>query len=144
MPNKRTKNQLESLGEQAGARVGQSLSKDAEKKGADIGKKVGRALGEQVGRLHNALEKEVVTKEEQLGIGGKIGTGLGIIAKHLVEKRHSVVTKAVGTDALVSGGRVIGAKAEKMVKRAIKTGVQRIARSKGNSKEPDDKTGQSA
>lgn len=144
MANKRTKKELESLGERAGARVGQSLSKDAEKKGADIGKKVGKALGEQVGRLHNALEKEVVTKEEQLGIGGKIGIGLGIIAKHLVEKRRGVVTPVRGTGTLVSDGRTMGAKAEKMVKRAIKTGVQRIAGSKGNSKAPDDKTGQSA
>ncbi len=141
MPNKRTKKQLESLGERVGGRVGQGLSKNAEKKGADIGKKVGKALGEQVGRLHDALEKEPVTKKEQLGIGGKMGTGLGVIAKHLIEKRYGLLTRMVGTGNLVAEGRTMGAKAEKIVKRAIKTGVQRIARVKGNSKEGHDKGG---
>lgn len=137
----RSKKQLESLGERVGGRVGQGLSKNAEEKGADIGKKVGKALGEQVGRLQDALEKETVTKEEQLGIGGKIGTGLGIIAKHLVEKRHGLLTTVAGSGDLVSGGRTMGAKAEKMVKKGVKTGLQQIARVKGNSKEGHDKGG---
>ncbi|NVL91130.1 MAG: hypothetical protein HWN69_09130 [Desulfobacterales bacterium] len=133
MTKKQIKNHLESLGERVGDQVAQGLSKGAENKGGKIGRKVGKVVGEQAERLHDALEKETVTKEEQLGIGGKIGTGLGIIGKRLVEKRYGFLGRLMGGDDLVSEGRVIGAKAEKIVKRTVKKGVQRIGRGKGES-----------
>lgn len=142
MLKKQMKKELESLGEQVGGRLGQGLSKkDGDRKGAQAGKKLGKALGEQVERLHDALEKEAVTKEEQLGIGGKIGTGLGIIGKHLVEKRYGLLGRLVDGNNLESEGRVVGAKAEKMVKRAVKKGAERIMGRKGGPKEDHEKGG---
>lgn len=142
MLKKQIKKELESLGEQVGSRLGQGLSKkDGDRKGAQAGKKLGKALGERVERLHDALEKEAVTKEEQLGIGGKIGTGLGIIGKHLVEKRYGLLGRLVDGNNLESEGRVMGAKAEKMVKRAVKRGAKRIMGRKGGSKEDQEKGG---
>ena len=81
-------------------------------------------------RVSDALERETVTREEELGIGGKVGTAVGIIGKRLIEKRYGVLGKLMGTADLVTDGRTTGAKAEKMVKRAIKTGVQRVAASR--------------
>jgi len=133
MTKKQIKNHLESIGERVGDQVARGLSKGAENKGGKIGRKVGKVVGEQAERIHDALEKETVTKEEQLGIGGKIGTGLGIIGKRLVEKRYGLLGRLMHGNDFVSEGRVIGAKAEKIVKRAVKKGVQRIGRKKGES-----------
>jgi hypothetical protein len=121
------KKELGSMGEKAGERIGQSLSKDADKRAAEIGKKVGEKMAEQVERFHDVLEKETVTKEEELGIGGKIGTGLGIIGKNLVEKRWGILGRFAGSGNLVSEGRTLGAKTEKIVKGAVKEGVRRLA-----------------
>jgi hypothetical protein len=132
---KQLKKEFESLGERAGTRVAETLSKSASHKGGDIGKRLGKTLGQQVDRVSDALEKETVTREEELGIGGKVGTAVGIIGKHLVEKRYGLLGKLMGSTDLVSDGRTTGAKAEKMVKRAIKTGVQRVAASRKRVKE---------
>jgi hypothetical protein len=121
------KKELESLGERAGKRIGEKISKNADKKAADIGRKLGKTFAEQVERVHDALEKETVTKEEQVGIGGKLGTGLGIIGKRLIEKRYGMLGRLMGAGNLVSEGRTVGAKAEKIVKRAVKAGVNRMA-----------------
>ena len=140
MLKKQVKKELESLGERVGDRLGQSLSKNADKKGSQIGRKAGKVLGEQIERVQHALEKETLTKEDQLGIGGKIGTGLGIIGKRLVERRYGLLGRIMGSGDLVSNGRAAGAKAEKIVKRAVKTGVGRIAGTKkGEDKEDEQK-----
>ncbi|NVM21212.1 MAG: hypothetical protein HWN68_05480 [Desulfobacterales bacterium] len=141
MIKKQIKRELESLGERVGDRLGQTLSKDADKKGAQVGKKVGVALGKQVERLHDAISEETVTKEEQIGIGGKIGTGVGIIGKRLVEKRHGLLGKLMGSGDLVSEGRTLGAKAEKIVKRGVKAGINRISGAKPGSKGDAEKGG---
>ena len=95
-------------------------------------------------RLHNRLEKETITKQEQLGIGGKLGTGLGLLGKNLAEKRYGILGKLAGSRNLVSEGRVLGAKAEKIVKRAVKTGIERLEkeadkknRNRTTGKKPD-------
>ena len=67
-----------------------------------------------------------MTKEEQLGIGGKIGTGLGLIGKRLVEKRYGFLARFTGSKELVDEGRVFGAKAEKIVKRVVKKRLDRL------------------
>ena len=121
------KKELGSLGEKAGERIGQSLSKDADKRAAEIGKKVGEKMAVQVERFHDVLEKETVTKVEELGIGGKLGTGLGVIGKNLMKKRYGILGKFAGSGNLVSEGRTLGAKTEKIVKRAVKAGVRRLA-----------------
>jgi len=136
----RVKKEFESLGERAGTRVAETLSKNASDKGGDIGKKLGKTLGEQVDRISDRFARETVTREEELGFGGKIGTAVGIIGKHLVEKRYGVLGKLMGSADLVSDGRTTGAKAEKMVKRAIKSGIQRVAVSKGGAKKDNDRT----
>ena len=136
------KKEFESLGERAGTRVAQTLSKSASDKGGNIGKRLGKTLGQQVDRVSDALERESVTREEELGIGGKLGTAVGIIGKHLIEKRYGVLGKLMGSADLVSDGRTTGAKAEKMVKRAIKTGVQRVAASRKRVKEELGKKGE--
>ena len=118
-----------------GERAGQSLLKSAENKGAAIGERIQNVLGEQVEKVYDALEKETVTKTEQLGVGGKLGTGIGVIGKQLAEKRYGVLGTLMGSDNLVAEGRIIGAKAEKIIRRAAKTGVQRIARRRVASKE---------
>lgn len=141
MLKKQVKKELESLGERVGDRLGQSLSKNADKKGSQIGRKAGKVLGEQIERVHHALEKETLTKEEQLGIGGKIGTGLGIIGKRLVERRYGLLGRIMGSGDLVSNGRAAGAKAEKIVKRAVKTGVGRIASTKKREGKEDEQKG---
>ena len=136
----RVKKEFESLGERAGTRLAQTLSKSASDKGGDIGKKLGKTLGEQVDRVSDRLARETVTREEELGIGGKIGTAVGIVGKHLVEKRYGVLGRLMGSADLVSDGRTTGAKAEKMVKRAIKSGIQRVAASKRAVKKNNDET----
>ncbi len=136
---KQVKKELESLGERVGKSVHKGLSKSGDDKGARVGKKVGKAVGEQVERLHGTLEKETVTKQDELGIGGKIGTGIGIIGKHLVEKRYGLLGKLMGSTDLISNGRTMGAKTEKIVKRAVKKGVERVASRKGRSSKPKDK-----
>jgi hypothetical protein len=135
----RVKKEFESLGERAGARVAQTLSNHAADKGADMGKKLGKTLGDQVDRVSDALARESVTREEELGIGGKIGTAVGIMGRHLVEKRYGVLGKLMGSADLVSDGRTTGAKAEKMVKRAVKRGIERMAASRGVSKKDKDR-----
>ena len=132
---KQLKKEFESLGERAGTRVGQTLSKNASDKGGNIGKRLGKTLGQQVDRASDAIERESVIREEELGIGGKVGTAVGILGKHLVEKRYGLLGKLMGSTDLVSDGRTTGAKAEKMVKRAIKTGVQRVAAARNTVKE---------
>lgn len=127
------KKELESLVERVGDGIDKRILKTADKKGAQLGKKLGKALGEQVERVHEAIDKETLTKEQELGIGGKIGTGLGVIGKHLIEKRYGLLGRLMGTGDLVSDGRTMGAKAEKIVKRAVKTGIERVAGAKGGS-----------
>ena len=139
---KQVKKQLESLGERVGDRIARGVAKKADTKGAQIGKKVGKTVGDQLERLHDALEKETVTKQEELGVGGKVGTGLGIIGKRLVEKRYGLLGKLMGTGNMVCEGRTMGAKAEKIVKRAVKSGVEKIAGAKRAVSE-DDKKGAS-
>ncbi|MBN1842141.1 MAG: hypothetical protein JW883_07670 [Deltaproteobacteria bacterium] len=124
------KKELEELGERVGDRIGKGLSKGTDKKAAQIGQNVGKTLGKQVERVHDAMEKVTVTKEEELGIGGKVGTGLGIIGKHLVEKRYGLLGRLMGSADIISDGRTTGAKAEKMVKSAVKTGLERLAAAK--------------
>lgn len=120
------KKELGAVGEKAGERIGQSLSRGADKKGGEIGKKVGEKVAEQVERFHDVLEEETVTKKEELGFGGKLGTGIGIIGKNLVEKKYGILGKFAGSGNLVSEGRTLGAKTEKVVKRAVKTGVAKL------------------
>jgi hypothetical protein len=132
---KQVKKELESLGQRAGTRVAHTLSKNGGDKGGDIGKKLGKTIGEQVDRVSDALDRESVTRDEELGIGGKIGTAAGIIGKHLVEKRYGVLGKLMGSADLVSDGRTTGAKAEKIVKRAIKSGIKRVAGTRRGAKE---------
>jgi hypothetical protein len=136
---KQVKKELEALGERVGDRIGKGVSKSTDEKAAQLGKKIGKTLGDQLERVHGALEKETVTKQEELGVGGKLGTGLGIIGKHLVEKRYGLLGSLMGTGDLVSDGRTMGAKAEKMVKRAVKTGIERVAAAKRGVKGQDDK-----
>jgi hypothetical protein len=125
---KRIKEQLETMGERTGKRIGQAVSKNADTKAGEVGRKLGKTVAEQVERLHDTLEKETVTKQEELGLGGKIGTGLGIIGKNLVEKRYGILGKLAGSGDLVSEGRTMGAKAQKIAKRAVRTGVERLVR----------------
>ncbi|MDY6953150.1 MAG: hypothetical protein SWE60_16710 [Thermodesulfobacteriota bacterium] len=125
---KEVKKELESMGERLGKRIGTALSGQAENKASELGKKAGKTMARQVERATRALENEEVTKEEQLGIGGKIGTGLGIMAKQAVERRYGLLGKIAGSEALISEGRATGAKAEKMLKRAVKDGVRRVVR----------------
>jgi len=132
MTKKQLKDKLESTGESVGDRLGQGMLKNGDKKAAQIGMKVGRAVGEQVEWLRDAIDKETVTKEEELGIGGKIGTGLGIIGKRLVDKGSGLMGRLVGTGDPVSEGRIMGAKTEKILKKAVKSGVERIRGSAGN------------
>ncbi len=126
---------LESLGERLGRHVSKVLSKDDDKRAATLGRSAGQKLGRQVERLHELFDKENVTKEEQLGIGGKIGTGLGIIGKELLEKRPGALGDPAGPDDLVSQGRTVGAKAEKILKKTLKKGINRIS---GRIRGPDE------
>lgn len=139
---KQVQKELESLGERVGDRIAQGLATKADAKGAQIGRKVGKAVGDQLERFHDALEKETVTKEEELGVGGKVGTGLGIIGRRLVEKRYGLLGRLMGTGNMLSEGRTMGAKAEKILKRAVKSGVEKIAGGKRAVHE-DDKKGAS-
>ncbi|MBW2108249.1 MAG: hypothetical protein JRI36_06255 [Deltaproteobacteria bacterium] len=122
----RIKKELESMGERAGKRIGETIANGADEKAARIGKKVGKKVASGVERIHDALEKESVSKKEQLGLGGKLGTGIGIIGKNLVEKRYGVLARLAGSNDLVSQGRTLGAKAEKLVKRAVKAKLEQI------------------
>jgi hypothetical protein len=122
--NKDIEKGLESLGHRLGKGVAQAFSKEGDKKGSEIGKRAGRALVHKVEHVARVLDKEEVTKEEELGIGGKIGIGAGIVAKHVVEKRGGFLEEMGGD--LVTQGRTTGAKAEKLVKRSIKTGLARL------------------
>ena len=134
------KKELGTVGEKVGERIGQSLSTGADKRAGEIGKKVGEKVGVQVERFHDALEKEEVTKKEELGFGGKLGTGIGIIGKNLVEKKYGILGKFAGSGNLVSEGRTLGAKTEKVVKRAVKTGMARLANmAKPSSKGKEEK-----
>lgn len=134
------KKELEDLGERVGDRIGKGLSKGTDKKATHIGQKAGKVLGEQIERVHDAMEKVSVTKEEELGIGGKVGTGLGIIGKHLVEKRYGLLGRLMGSADIISDGRTAGAKAEKMVKSAVKTGLERLAAAKRAAGKKGNKT----
>jgi len=123
---KEVKKELETLGERVGQRIGRVVSSNTQNKGSELGKKAGKTMARQVERVADVLGKEEVTKEEQLGIGGKIGTGLGMMAKHAVEKRYGLLGKIMGSEAMISEGRTTGAKAEKILKRAVKNGVRRV------------------
>jgi len=123
--NKEVEKELESLGRRLGKRVGGALSSQGGKKGSEMGKKAGEAAAKKLEHLAGALHKERVTKQDELGIGGKIGTGMGIVAKHVVEKRGGFLGEA-GGDHLITQGRTTGAKAEKLVKRSIKRGLARL------------------
>lgn len=113
------------LGQRLGKRVGEALSIEAAKKGSDIGKKAGEAAAQKLEDLAGALHKEHVTKQDELGIGGKIGIGMGIVAKRVVEKRGRLPGET-GGDHLITQGRTTGAKAEKLVKRSMKRGLARL------------------
>ena len=117
--------ELESLGRRLGKRVGGALSSQGGKKGSEIGKEAGEAAAQKLEHLAGALHKERVTKQDELGIGGKIGTGMGIVAKHVVKKRSGFLGEA-GGNHLITQGRTTGAKAEKLVKRSIKRGLARL------------------
>jgi hypothetical protein len=117
--------ELESLGQRVGKRVGGALSSQGGQKGSEMGKKAGEAAAERLEQLAGALHKEHVTKQDELGIGGKIGIGMGIVAKHVVEKRGGFLREASG-DHLIIQGRTTGAKAEKLLKRSIKRGLARL------------------
>ena len=132
---KPTRDDPEALEKKADNRTAQEVSNIAEGKAEEIGRKIGKALGEKVDRAQRALEKEIVTKEEQLGIGAKIGTGLGIVGKRLAEKRWSFLGNLIGSGDLVAEGRTIGAKAEKMMKRAVKRGIEKTATKQDEKKE---------
>ncbi len=135
MTVKPTRDDPEALEKKVDNRTAQEVSNSAEGKAEEIGRKIGKALGEQVDRAQRALEKEIVTKEEQLGIGAKIGTGLGIVGKRLAEKRWSFLGNLIGSGDLVAEGRTIGAKAEKMMKRAVKRGIEKTATKQDEKKE---------
>lgn len=132
---KPTRHDPEALEKKLDNRIDQEVSNSAEGKAEEFGRKIGKALGEQVDRAQRALEKELVTKEEQLGIGAKIGTGLGIVGKRLAEKRLSFLGNLIGSRDLIAEGRTIGAKAEKIVKRAMKRGIEKTAPKQGEKKE---------
>ena len=132
--DKRMKEKGESLGKKAGKRIGQDISENAQAKAEEIGQKIGKSVGEQMDRVHAAFEQETVTKEEQLGIGGKIGTGLGIVSKRLVEKRYGFLSRLMGTGDMVKDGRETGAKAEKIVKRAVKNQLRKWTAEKDTNK----------
>ena len=119
--------EFESVGGRLGNRIGQTVSQNAGTKGGEIGKKLGKSVCKKLEYASNALEKETVTKEEQLGIGGKIGTGLGILGKRLLEKRYGSSFADINDSSdLTSQGRVMGAKTEKMMKRAVKAGFRHV------------------
>lgn len=105
--------------------VGGTLSKNTDQKGSKMGKKIAKTIAKQAEKVQEIFAKETVTKEEQLGIGGTIGTALGLVRKHLAERRSGVLMDA---ENFVSGGRITGAKAEKIVKRALKKGLEKIAK----------------
>lgn len=105
--------------------VGGTLSKNTDQKGSKMGKKIAKTIAKQAEKVQEIFAKETVTKEEQLGIGGTIGTALGLVRKHLAERRSGVLMDA---ENFVSGGRITGAKAEKIVKRALKKGIEKIAK----------------
>ena len=73
-----------------------------------------------------------------IGVGGKLGTGLGLLGKNLMEKRYGIFGKLAGSRNLVSEGRVLGAKAEKIVKRAVKTGIERLEKEADKKKQKQD------
>jgi hypothetical protein len=123
--NKQVDKELESLGRRLGKRVGGALSREGGKKGSEIGERAGEAAAQKLEQLAGALDKERVTKQDELGIGGKIGIGMGIVAKHVVEKHGRFLGEASG-DHLITQGRTTGAKAEKLVKRSIKRGLARL------------------
>jgi len=122
---KKVHKELESLGQRVGKRVGGALSSQGGKKGSEMGKKAGETAAEKLEHLAGALHKESVTKQDELGIGGKIGIGMGIVAKHVV-KKHSGFLGETSGDHLITQGRTTGAKAEKLVKRSIKRGLARL------------------
>lgn len=134
--DKRIKKELETLGERTGERIGQAICRDGEGKAAHVGKRLGETVAEHMERVHERLEKETVTKQEQLGVGGKLGTALGVLGKNLVEKRYGILGRLAGGGNLVSDGRVLGAKAEKMVKRAVRTGVERLGKRSDDAEKP--------
>jgi len=135
MTVKTTRQDLEAMEKKVDNRTAQEVSNSAEGKAEEFARKIGKALGEQVDRAQRALEKEIVTKEEQMGIGAKIGTGLGIVGKRLAEKRWSFLANLIGSRDLVVEGRTVGAKAEKIVKRAVKRGIEKTATKQDEKKE---------
>jgi hypothetical protein len=132
--DKTLKEKCESLGKKAGKKIGQDISENTPGKAEEIGQKIGKTVGEQVERVHAAFEKETVSKKEQLGIGGKIGTGLGIVGKRLAEKRYGFLSRLMGTGDLVKDGRQTGAKAEKIVKRTVKNQLSKWTAEKDKNK----------
>jgi hypothetical protein len=135
------KKELESWAERLGERVGGAVSTKACDRSSRLGKRAGTAMARQVERFAEVLDKEEVTVEEQLGIGGKIGTGLGVIAKHAVERRYGILGKVMGSKGLIAEGRTTGAKAEKIVKRVVKNRLRRVA--EGRKEGPPDCRGES-
>jgi hypothetical protein len=117
--------ELESLGQRVGKRVGSGFSSQGGRKGSEMGKKAGEAGAEKLEQRADALHKERVTKQDELGIGGRIGIGMGIVAKHVVEKHGGFLGETRG-DHLITQGRTTGAKADKLVKRSIKRGLARL------------------
>lgn len=123
---KNVKDTFEDLGKQAGKCLDGYISNKAENKVEEFGKTIGKSVGEQVVRAQRSLEEEKVTKEEQLGIGGKIGTGIGVVGKLLVEKKIGLFCRLPGVDDLIANSRATGAKVEKIVKRAVKEKLDKL------------------
>ena len=124
----RFKSEFERLGEGFGQRLGRRFSVDGAKKSGRIGKKLGGKLGGQMGRFSAALEEETVSEEEKLGVGGKIGTGVGVLGKQALERQQTssrYAAMAASVD-LASEGRNFGAKVEKMTKKKIASGIRGV------------------
>jgi len=118
--------EFERLGEGLGHRLGRRFSGQGSQKGGQVGKKLGGTLGGQLGRFSDTLEKETVNPEDQVGVGGKIGTGIGIVGKQFVERRagSSQYARMAASADLASEGREMGAKVEKIVKRQLGRGIK--------------------
>lgn len=124
----RFKSEFERIGEGIGKRLGRGFSAQGAQKGARVGKKLGCRLGGQLGRFSDRLESEPVGAEDELGVGGKIGSGVGALGKQFLKHRGKSSRYAAMASAadLPSGGRKLGAKVEKMTKRSVSSGINRV------------------
>jgi len=116
------------LGRGLGRRLGRGFSPEGSEKAARAGEKLGGTFGGGLGKLNDALEKEQVTTTDQLGVGGKIGTGIGVAGKQFMERRASTspYAQAAASADLASEGRKLGAKMEKILKRKVESGIKGV------------------